>query len=720
MSTLYQGREARVTAIRDITERRRVEADLRESEKNLRDITSTIGQGVIVTDTDLTITFANPEAARLLGWGEDELIGENAHTKFHYLNPDGSPHPLKKCIALNIVKAGKDLFDFEDSFVRKDGAIFPISLTSTCLKKEGKITGIVMAFYDITERKRIQEKLQLASMVVNTATEGVVVTGADTVIESVNPAFTHITGYSAQEAVGQKPSILRSDRHDKQFYEKMWESIVKTGQWQGEIWNRRKNGEVFPERLTITAIKDSKNNTVKYASVFYDITELKQSEKEIEYKAYHDALTGLPNRQLFQDRLEQAIVRARRADSMFAVLFIDLDDFKNVNDSLGHASGDLLLQGIAIRLVGCAREEDTVSRLGGDEFTIIIENIGDEQEAANVAGRVIASLEEPFNYKNEDLYAAVSIGIAVYPANGATLEELIKNADIAMYSVKNRGKNNYSFFTSEMNEKAVRRIELWKNLRQAIDKNELKAYYQPKIDMETGEIVGMEALIRWIRPDGIVYPDEFIPVAEDTGFIVELDEWMFCTACAFIKKIDERSARLGKKNNVKVSINFSARDIERPNLISNVRNIITGNGIDPGCVEIEVTESAIIRDIDRAVDILSDLREIGLDISIDDFGTGYSSLNYLTKLPINALKIDRAFIVDIEEDKNARTVAKAITAMASELGLTVIAEGVETRAQYDFLYSIGCDQVQGYIFSPPAPEDEMLKMLEEGKALQVT
>ncbi|VAX19412.1 diguanylate cyclase/phosphodiesterase (GGDEF & EAL domains) with PAS/PAC sensor(s) [hydrothermal vent metagenome] len=720
MSTLYQGRPARVTAIRDITERRRAEDDLRESEENLRDITSTIGQGVIVTDTDLTITFANPEAARLLGWGEDEMLGENAHTKFHYLNPDGSPYLYEKCVALNSVSAGLDFFDVEDAFVKQDGTIFPISLTSTCIKKEGEVTGAVLAFYDITERTRIQEKLQLASMVVNTAIEGVVVTDVDTVIQSVNPAFTHITGYSAKEAIGQKPNMLRSDRHDKEFYKKMWEAILKTGQWQGEIWNRRKNGEVFPERLSITAIKDSKNNIVKYASVFYDITELKQSEKEVEYKAYHDALTGLPNRQLFQDRLEQAIVRARRADSMLAVLFIDLDDFKNVNDSLGHASGDLLLQGIAVRLVGCAREEDTISRLGGDEFTIIIENIDDEQEAANVAERVIASLSEPFNYKNDNLYAAVSIGIAVYPANGATLEELIKNADIAMYNVKNKGKNNYSFFTSEMNEKAVRRIELTRNLRQAIGKDELKAYYQPKIDMETSEIVGMEALIRWIRPDGIVYPDEFIPVAEDTGLIVDLDEWMFCAACAFIKKIEERSVCLGKKNDVKVSINFSAKDIEKPNLINNVRNIIVGHGIDPERLEIEVTESAIIRDIDRAVDILADLREIGLGISIDDFGTGYSSLNYLTKLPINALKIDRAFIVDIEEDRNARTVAKAITAMASELGLTVIAEGVETRAQYEFLYSIGCDQVQGYIFSKPVPEDEMLKMLEEGKTLQVT
>jgi len=720
MSTLYHGRPARVTAIRDITERNRAAEALRESEKNLRDITSTIGQGVVVTDTSLLVTFSNPEASRLLGWSEDELIGVNAHEKFHYLNADGSRHPMGQCIALRAMRTKKNIFDFEDVFVKKDGTIFPVSFTSTCLENDGEISGVVMVFSDITERKRVQEKLQLASMVVNTATEGVMVTDADTIIQSVNPAFTQITGYSAKEAIGQKPSMLRSDRHDKKFYEKMWDGILKTGRWQGEIWNRRKNGEGYPQRLTITAIKDSKNNTVQYASVFRDITELKQSEMEIEYKAYHDALTGLSNRQLFYDRLEQAIVRARRAGGMFAVLFIDVDDFKNVNDSLGHAVGDLLLQGMAVRLVGCAREEDTVSRLGGDEFTIIVENLGAEQEVTHVAQRVLASLSEPFNYKSDDLFVSVSIGIALYPDNGSTHEELIKNADIAMYSVKNRGKKNYRFFTNEMNERAVRRIELEKNLRKAIERDEIRAYYQPKIDMETGKVIGMEALIRWIRPDGTVFPDEFIPVAEDTGIIVELDEWMFCTACAFIKKIQERSFCIGKENHVKVSVNFSAKDIERPNLIGAISSIISGNGISPGCVELEVTESAIIRNIDRAIDILAGIREAGLDISIDDFGTGYSSLNYLTKLPINALKIDRAFIVDLENDKSARSVAKAITAMASELGLTVIAEGVETRAQFDFLYSIGCDQVQGYIFSPPVPEDEMLRILEEDKTLQFT
>ncbi len=576
-----------------------------------------------------------------------------------------------------------------------------------------KISGTLQ---DITDRKHINEKLALSAKVIENILEGVMITDCDSVIQSVNPAFSEITGYSAKEVIGKNPSILRSGKHDQTFYEAMWSALLEKGRWEGEIWNRRKNGEVYPERLTITEIRDSSKRVTQYAAVFYDITEIKQNEQKIEYKAYHDALTGLPNRQLFYDRLRQTIKHTKSANTIFALLYIDLDDFKIINDSKGHSFGDLFLKELARRLQIGARSGDTVSRLGGDEFTIILHKLQEEEEAALVAARIVKAISKPFIHRNEIIYTSVSIGIALYPENGDSTEVLLKNADIAMYHAKETGKNNFHFFTSSLNEKILKQVALEKALRKGMDNGILETHYQPIIRLKDRHIAGMEALVRWPQGNGhFISPVEFIPLAEEKGMIIEIDKLMIENVCAFIQKMKSISTK--NTQDMRVSINISAVDFEHLDLCKHLTTLVEKYGLSPKNIGVEITESAVIQNIRTTVRHLKKLRAHGFKISIDDFGTGYSSLNYLARLPIDVLKIDGSFVVGLPGNKNNNAIAKAIVYMAHEMGIEVVAEGVETEEQLNFLRTIGCDFIQGHIFSPALEAKKIAALFIKGKPL---
>jgi len=538
----------------------------------------------------------------------------------------------------------------------------------------------------------------------------VMVTDPRGVIQFVNPAFTSITGYAAEEALDKNPNILRSDRHDDGFYKELWGRLIGEGKWRGEIWNRKKNGEPYLQRTTIAAIRDENEKLTHYSAVFSDITKARLDEMKIEHQAYHDTLTGLPNRQLFLDRLTQAAQRAKRNNSKFAVLFIDLDDFKRVNDSFGHVAGDGLLVEIARRLGACARGEDTVARLGGDEFTMIMEKIHDHNEPAKVAQRVIDSVTTPFPWSGENIYATVSIGVAMFPEDGATADDLLKNADLAMYNVKDVGKNKYLFFTREMNEKLTRRIEMEQRLCRAVTNREFIVYYQPKVKAGSREFTGVEALVRWRKDeDAILSPAEFIPLAEETGLIVPIGEQVFREACAQVKKWrDQGYPRLT------LAVNVSAKQFDHEGFPGMVRSALDSSGLDPKTLILEMTESVMMRNINTALASVEELKKIGIMVSLDDFGAGYSSLSFLQCFPIDEIKIDSRFVNSIPGNAQDSAIARSIVSLANNLNLRVVVEGVKNESQLRFFQSLQCDELQGFLFSPPAAAGEIEALLREG------
>jgi len=560
----------------------------------------------------------------------------------------------------------------------------------------------------------LENLASVATKFIEGSNDGFIVADKDSSILFVNESFSKITGYSASEAVGKTPKILQSGKHDKDFYKSMWASITNEGFWSGEIWNKRKGGDIYPQRVSINMVKDPDGIPgIYYVAIFHDITESKKNEDEFRHRAHHDRLTGLPNRHLFYDRLNQAIGRASRNKSTCAALFIDLDNFKYINDSFGHDVGDLLLKEVAKRLTECAREVDTVSRIGGDEFTIILDSLVDKEESSIVAKRVLASISKELGIHKQELFITVSIGIAIYPENGKNAAELVKNADTAMYHAKEKGKNAFFYFTDALNVKARKRMELEINLRKAITERKLIAFYQPKLNILTGKIVGMEALSRWPMADGkFLSPAEYLPVAEQTGMVIDMDSLMFEKSCEFTKRLKEF---LPPDSNFKVSVNLSSLNFESKGLSEQIFNIIKKYGLTMKEVELEVTETLIIRNIESTIQILNSLDSQGLKISIDDFGTGYSSLSYLTHFPFSTLKIDQSFIRDLVTDEKARTITTAIISIAKGLQVQAIAEGVENKEQLRILLEMGCNQIQGYLFSRPLPEDEMIALIKENK-----
>ncbi len=565
------------------------------------------------------------------------------------------------------------------------------------------------------ERSRADATLRQAAAVLASTREGVMVTDLQSHIVSVNRAFTTITGYTEAEVLGRNPSLLRSGREDQAFYQAMWNGIQETGYWQGEIWSRRKNGELFPQLLTVSTVYDSEGQPGNYVGVMTDISRLKDTEARFEHLAHHDPLTNLPNRLLLQTSLRHALDTAERYKRHIGVLYIDLDRFKNINDSLGHPAGDELLAALARRMLDRLREDDTLCRLGGDEFLLILENLQRPEDAASVAQNLIGLLGQPFRLSSgHEVYVGASIGISLYPEDGASCTELIQHADVALYQAKESGRNTYSFYTPALTLAANERLGLEARLRRALAQDEFVLHYQPQVDSRTGGLIGCEALVRWNDPEqGLISPARFIPLAEETGLIVPLGEWVLRQACTQARAwLDAGLPPLD------MAVNLSARQLRQTDLAERVAAVLQQTGLPADQLKLEITESMIMGHGEEAVVMLQALKALGLRLSIDDFGTGYSSLAYLKRFPIDELKIDQGFVRDITQDGNDMEIAAAIIGMAHSLHLKVLAEGVETEVQRGFLQQQGCQAFQGYLFSRPMPAEEFTRLLGDSGSLQ--
>ncbi len=561
----------------------------------------------------------------------------------------------------------------------------------------------------IEGRQAAEQQLWLASKVFNSTIDGILVTDVDERIISVNPAFTTITGYSEEEVLGQMPRKLSSSQHDDIFFKQMWQEIREQGFWQGEIWNCRKNGKIYPQWQHISVVEDAQRQPVNYITTFSDISAIKHSQEKLEHLAHHDPLTGLPNRTLLDIYLRQGIERAKRQHMVLAVLFLDLDRFKNVNDSLGHSAGDELLKKVSLRLKHLVRAEDLVARLGGDEFALVLEAPADGQSVARIAQKCIDAFVTPFNVDDCAVYTSTSLGISIFPEDGERAGELLKHADTAMYHAKEQGRNSYCFYNRRMTQFAVDRLALEAQLRQAIEKNELVLQYQPQISLLTGEISGVEALIRWRQADGkIVFPDQFIPVAEESALIKQVDSWVLKEACQQAKNwLDMGLPSIG------MAVNISGFSIEHGLLLDMVEEALQKSQLNPEILELEITEGYLMQHREQATLIIEQLRDQGLTFSIDDFGTGYSSLGYLKTLPINRLKIDQSFIRDLPEDENDKAITRAVIALGHSMQMKIVAEGVESEEQVAYLTELGCDFAQGYLYSKAVSAEEITAMLRK-------
>jgi diguanylate cyclase (GGDEF)-like protein/PAS domain S-box-containing protein len=563
---------------------------------------------------------------------------------------------------------------------------------------------------DREQQQRIAAiKLEQAATLFEYSKEGIMVTDANNKIVSVNRSFVEITGYAAEEVIGQDPKILSSGLQSREFYEGMWTFITETGSWQGEVWDRRKSGELYPEALTIIRVKNVDGEIINHLAIFSDISERKIAQERIQQLAHYDVLTGLPNRVLFSDRLEQAIISAQRNHTKIALLFLDIDRFKQINDTLGHGAGDLLLQNVGQRLLSCVREQDTVSRQGGDEFIVVLSDAGIEG-AELVAQKILQSIIQPYSIEEHDLRITASIGIAVYPDHAQDSENLIRYADVAMYQAKENGRNCYLSFHPDMNESSYERLKLENALRGALERDELRVYYQAQVNLQDGSIIGCEALVRWLHPElGMIYPDKFIPLAEETGLIVSINHWVLEQAIKQCRAWHDAGFKA-----LTMSVNLSAMQFRQHNLLQQVRDLLNKYDVPAGVLDLELTEGILMQGVERTLATLHELSAMGVILSLDDFGTGYSSLSYLKRFPIQQLKIDQSFVRDVISDASDATMVRTIILMAHSLKLDVIAEGVETQEQAAFLMQCGCERAQGYHFSPPVTAQDFEKLLQLG------
>lgn len=685
----------------DITHRMQSEQALRESEARLR-----------------AVTDHAPNAMYLKNLAGEYLLVSKRYQELYCAGRDAEGrtvfdlHPPQ--MARRYAEHDREVIDKRQPVehvyesIAADGSQMVIDVTKfPVFDDQGKMIGVGGINVDISDKIRDEARLRQAATVFDNTLEGVIITDGEGRIQAVNPAFTEVTGYSEQEVLGKNPRMLQSGKHGPEFYREMWGNIEQSGHWRGEVWNRRKNGDIYPEWLAISEVRDGKGELTNYVAVFSDISAVKESEQQLEFLAHHDPLTELPNRLLFNARLEHALERANRDGSKLAVLFLDLDQFKNINDSLGHTVGDGLLLQVAQRLRTQLREEDTVARLGGDEFTLLLEGLASVDQASRIAEKLVAAFKEPFKVEGQTLHVTASIGISISPGDGRDTGTLLRNADAAMYKAKERGRNGYQFYSIEFTNSALRRVVLENRLREALSREQFLVYYQPQLDLVSGKLIGAEALVRWKHPEeGLIPPDQFIPLAEETGLILPLGEWVMGQACRQMQRWLEQGFPLEA-----MAVNFSRKQLVQDDFLERVRRILEVSRLPANFLELEITESLIMEQTDEAMHTLDSLRRLGVALAIDDFGTGYSSLAYLKRLPITTLKIDRSFVRDVPGDANDVAIIRAILALAESLQLFVVAEGVETREQAELLASLGCQQAQGYLYSPPVSAAEFETLL---------
>ncbi|MED4990726.1 EAL domain-containing protein [Parageobacillus toebii] len=563
--------------------------------------------------------------------------------------------------------------------------------------------------YDYDQKSiDIHTFIEIAKNIFQYSNESIIVTDAQNRILFVNPAFEIVTGYSAEEVIGKNPRVLRSGMHDKPFYEKMWNDIEQHGVWKGEIWNKRKDGELYLEWLTISAVKDRKGNVTNYVAVFSDITEHKRNIERLTRLALYDTLTKVPNRHLLEKRLESIIRMSKKHNQSFALLFLDLDRFKNINDTLGHRVGDMLLKETAQRLKSLLRKQDTIARFGGDEFVIVLPSLKHIREAVYIAEKIVESLKRPFYVNHQEMYISTSIGISVYPFDGTDKETLIRMADRAMYQAKKNGRNQYVLYHDGMQHHNGKQLfQLETALRKALERGEFELYYQPQLDVKTKQIRAVEALIRWNHPEkGFISPGMFIPLAEESGLITPISDWIMMQACEHLKQLQLRFPY------IKMSINISPIYFQQIDFIEKLQKTIESVNVNPRSIELELTESAVMPHAEKSVERLTMLKTMGISIAIDDFGTGFSSLSYLHRFPIDILKIDRSFIKQLSRYREESAIVNAIIMMAHSLQIRVVAEGVETKKQYQILEKQSCDFVQGYYVSKPLSISELYEFLD--------
>jgi len=694
-----------VGTIQDITEAKLAEQRLVESQRRLAEAQRLAGMGSWEWDLPTGVVHWSEELYHLLGREPDQERMSFAQG-LEYIHPQDRDWLEERARA---ALERDQAYDVIHRAVRTDGQIRVFHSRAEVVRDHAnqplRMVGLVQ---DVTAQRAAQEQLALAAKVLENSIEGVIITDAQGVIQSVNRAFTIITGFSPEEVRGRRPDLLRSGRHDQAFYAAVQRSLAENGEWRGEVWHRGKDGQDYPQWMTVTTIKDEMGAVTNQVILLHDISDLRRSEEELRYQTYHDALTGLPNRQLLRDRLEVAMAGANRRGRVLALIYVDLDNFKTINDSLGHAAGDLLLQTMANRLVDLYQGRNTVARLGGDDFVVVLEDLEDAEEAKRQAAALLEVLARPYLVEGEEFYLTTSLGLALFPAHGQQAEVMIKNAELAMYRAKEQGKNAVMVYAPTMNAVVLKRLSLETALRKALERDEFEVHYQPRVDVAAGRMLGMEALVRWRRPEvGLVSPGDFIPLAEETGLIVPIGGWVLRQACQQAKAWRDQG-----RPDLVVAVNLSARQLRHASLVATVEAALADSGLPPANLELELTESALMTNVDRAVALMQVLSRLGLRLALDDFGTGYSSLYYLKHFPIQALKIDQHFVADIFNDPDDAAIVRAVISLANSLKVAVVAEGVETVEQRDFLLAHGCREMQGYLFSRPLPSAEFQRLLE--------
>ncbi|AFK69904.1 diguanylate cyclase [Pseudomonas putida SJTE-1] len=690
------GTPALVVAVRDISQLKETQQQLQTSEEKFAKAFHASPDGLLLSrQSDGLLLEVNEGFCRLTGYDLNPTIDQTSLDLGIWVDLNERKRLVDQLNRDGFVR------DFTCHIRRSDGQIRLCELSARPLPITGVDCMLTIA-RDITERHLMQEKLQLAATVFENTAEGVLITDIDQRISAVNRAFSEITGYSEIEALGQTPRLLASGQHDSAFYLAMWHQLTAEGHWQGEIYNKRKNGELYPSWLTISAVRNSDREITHFVAVFADISSIKHAQAKLDYQAHHDPLTGLPNRTLFENRLQGVLTCAQVSNRQGAVLFLDLDRFKHINDSLGHPVGDLLLKGIAQRLKEQVRDVDTVARLGGDEFIILLPGLHKPSDASTIANKLLACFNAPFQAGEHEFFTSASIGISLYPQDGTDVSTLIRNADAAMYRSKAKGRNRVEAYTRDLTAQASERIALEHELRRAVERNEMSLCFQPKLSLKTQSLVGAEALIRWSHPTfGEVPPEHFIHLAEENGTILQLGDWVLEQACRQMQAWKQHYEPFGP-----LSINLAGAQLRHPHLARRIEQLLKHYQLRAGDLQLEITENFIMSQAEEALAVLYQLKKLGVQLAIDDFGTGYSSLSYLKRLPLDILKIDKSFIRGLPDDPHDAAIARAIIALGRSMQLTIIAEGVENQAQQRFLAAEGCEQIQGYIVSLPLPPEE--------------